>query len=66
MDCWPNDATVPSFGPRMGCSHCGKLGATAMPNRIERADRLPGGALMLVRAAIPRKLPLAIRQPRYG
>jgi hypothetical protein len=47
------DATVPSVGPRMGCSHCGKLGATAMPIRIERADRLPGGALMLVRAAIP-------------
>jgi hypothetical protein len=23
---------------------CGKLGATAIPNWIEQADRLPGGA----------------------
>jgi hypothetical protein len=44
MDGWPDDATVPSFGPRMRCSRCGKLGATAVPNWIERADRLPGGA----------------------
>jgi hypothetical protein len=29
MDDWPDDATVPSFGPRMRCSHCCKLGATA-------------------------------------
>jgi hypothetical protein len=42
MDDWPDDATVPSFGPRMRCSRCGKLGATAVPNWIERADRLPG------------------------
>jgi hypothetical protein len=41
MDDWPDYATVPSFGPRM---RCGKLGATAVPNWIERADRLPGGA----------------------
>ena len=44
MDDWPDDTTVPSFGPRMRCSRCGKLGATAVPNWIERADRLPGGA----------------------
>jgi hypothetical protein len=44
MDDWPDDAPVPSFGPRMRCSRCGKLGATAAPNWIERADRLPGGA----------------------
>ena len=44
MDDWPDDAAVPSFGPRMRCSRCGKLGATAVPNWIERADRLPGGA----------------------
>jgi hypothetical protein len=43
MDGWPDDATVPSLGPRMRCSRCGKLGATAVPNWIERADRLPGG-----------------------
>jgi hypothetical protein len=44
MDDWPDDATVPSFGPRMRCTRCGKLGATAIPNWIEQADRLPGGA----------------------
>jgi hypothetical protein len=43
MDDWPDDATVPSFGPRMRCGRCGKLGATAVPNWIERADRSPGG-----------------------
>jgi hypothetical protein len=36
MDDWPDDATVPSFGPRMRCSACGKVGATAVPNWIER------------------------------
>jgi hypothetical protein len=46
MDDWPDydDATVPSFGPRMRCSRWGKLGATAVPNWIEQADRLPGGS----------------------
>jgi hypothetical protein len=34
MDDWPDDATVASFGLRMRCSHCGKLGATAVPNWI--------------------------------
>jgi hypothetical protein len=33
----PDDAMVPSFGPRMRCSRCGKLGATAIPNWVERA-----------------------------
>jgi hypothetical protein len=36
MEDWP-DATVPSLGP-------GKLGVTAIPNWIERAGTLPGGA----------------------
>jgi hypothetical protein len=40
----PDDATVPSFGPRMRCSRYGRLGATTVPNWIERANRLPGGA----------------------
>jgi hypothetical protein len=44
IDEWPDDAAVPSFGPRMRCSRCGRLGATAVPNWIERADKLPGGA----------------------
>jgi hypothetical protein len=44
VDDWPDEAPVRSFGPRMRCSSCGKLGATAVPNWVERADRLPGGA----------------------
>jgi hypothetical protein len=44
MDDWPDDATVLSFGPRMRCSSCGKLGATAIPNWIGRTDTLPGRA----------------------
>jgi len=43
VDAWPDDVPVPSFRPRWRCSQCGKLGATAIPNWIERADRLPGG-----------------------
>jgi hypothetical protein len=43
MDAWPDDAPVPSFGPRMRCSQCGKLGATAIPNWNERRDNEPGG-----------------------
>jgi hypothetical protein len=31
----------------MRCSRCGKLGATAQPNWIERADKLPGGTLAM-------------------
>jgi DNA-directed RNA polymerase subunit RPC12/RpoP len=44
VDAYLDDVPVPSFGPRMRCSRCGKLGATAIPNWSERADRLPGGA----------------------
>jgi hypothetical protein len=53
MDDFPDDAPVPSFGPRMRCSRCGKLGGTAVPNWIEPADRLPGRrpAMMLWRVA---------------
>src|SRR5258706_1843948 len=28
VDRWPDDTPVPSFGPRMRCTKCGKLGAT--------------------------------------
>jgi hypothetical protein len=44
---WMNGLTTPRcdpFGPRMRCSRCGKLGATAVPNCIKWADRLPGSA----------------------
>jgi hypothetical protein len=32
VDAYPDDATVPSFGPRMRCSKCGHLGAYARPD----------------------------------
>jgi hypothetical protein len=56
MDDWPDDDTVPSFGPRMRCSRCGQLGATAVPNWIERADRLSGSgrAMMVARLTAER------------
>ena len=44
VDAHPDDVPVPSFGPRMRCTKCGKLGATAIPNWKERADYMPGGA----------------------
>jgi hypothetical protein len=47
MDERPDDGPVPSFGQRMRCGRCGKFGATAVPNWIERADRLPGGPEMM-------------------
>src|SRR5258706_16163230 len=44
VDTWLDDVPLPSFGPRMRCTKCGKLGATAIPNWKERADYMPGGA----------------------
>jgi hypothetical protein len=36
VDPWPDDVTVPSFGPRMVCTGCGVVGADARPNWTER------------------------------
>ncbi len=44
VDAWPDDVPVPWFGPRMRCTRCDHLGATAIPNWKERADYMPGGA----------------------
>ena len=38
VDAWADDVPVPSFGPRMRCRKCGKLGADARPNWSERHD----------------------------
>ena len=39
VDAWPNDVPVPSFTRHM---RCGNLGASAIPNWIERGNSLPG------------------------
>jgi hypothetical protein len=31
-DHWPDHLPVPTFGPRMVCTHCGIIGADARPN----------------------------------
>jgi hypothetical protein len=36
---WPDEITVPSFGPRMVCTGCGIIGADARPNWKEQAPR---------------------------
>jgi hypothetical protein len=38
---WPDDVSVPAFGPRMVCASCGTVGADALPNWREQAER-PG------------------------
>jgi hypothetical protein len=32
VDTWPDEELVPAFGPRMRCSKCGHLGASARPD----------------------------------
>ncbi len=36
---WSSDDTVPTFGPRMVCTHCGIVGADARPNWKEQSQR---------------------------
>ncbi len=38
-DRWPNEVTLPSFGPRMVCTGCGIVGADVRPNWQEREGR---------------------------
>jgi hypothetical protein len=38
-DRWPDDAAVPTFGPRMVCTSCGIVGADARPNWKEQPQR---------------------------
>jgi hypothetical protein len=35
-DPWSDDVPVPTFGPRMVCTHCGIVGADARPNWREQ------------------------------
>jgi hypothetical protein len=42
VDAYADEATVPSFGPRMVCTICGIIGADARPNWQERP---PQGSL---------------------
>jgi hypothetical protein len=36
---WPDDVSVPAFGPRMVCARCGIIGADARPNWREQPAR---------------------------
>jgi hypothetical protein len=36
---WADDVPVPTFGPRMACTHCGIIGADARPNWHEQPPR---------------------------
>jgi hypothetical protein len=38
-DPWPDHVPVPTFGPRMVCTHCGIIGADARPNWKEQPPR---------------------------
>jgi hypothetical protein len=38
-DRWPNEMSLPSFGPRMVCTSCGIIGADVRPNWQERKGR---------------------------
>jgi hypothetical protein len=36
---WPDNVLVPTFGPRLVCTHCGIIGTDARPNWREQAKR---------------------------
>jgi hypothetical protein len=44
VDHLPVDLTVPSFGPRMGCTQCGTIGADVRPNWRERQRDAPSAS----------------------
>ena len=39
LDAYADEATVPSFGPRMVCTSCGIIGADARPNWRDQPER---------------------------
>jgi hypothetical protein len=67
VDRWPDDAPVPSFGPRMVCTACGIVGADARPNWTDRQERPPAGATLgRVRASRGHEIEARSRPPVYG
>jgi hypothetical protein len=60
MNEWPDDATVRSFGPRMRCTRCGKLGRRLCPIGSNGSTDLIAGQRPAI--ILPRRTP---RAPLY-